>query len=95
MGVGLTLTASSLVVFAELEWVPNALIQAEDRAHRIGQKNNVQVQYLVAGGTIDARMGPSLVRKLNHIDRAVDGKKYVQEAHEYSWFEEVKNMLLT
>ena len=95
MGVGLTLTASSLVVFAELDWVPNALIQAEDRAHRIGQKNNVQVQYLVAGGTIDARMGPSLVRKLNHIDRAVDGKKYVQEAHEYSWFEEVKNMLLT
>lgn len=90
MGVGLTLTASSLVVFAELDWVPSQLMQAEDRAHRIGQKDNVHIQYLVAGGTIDARMGPSLVRKMNHIDQAVDGISIPAEAHEFSWFEEVK-----
>ncbi len=52
-GVGLTLTASSSVAFIELPWTFCDCVQCEDRAHRIGQKDNVTCYYLLAKGTID------------------------------------------
>lgn len=71
-GVGLTLTASSHVVFAELDWTPGAMSQAEDRAHRIGQRDSVLVQHLVLDGSIDARLASTLVSKQAVADKALD-----------------------
>ena len=52
-GVGLTLTASSNVAFVEFPWTYSDCCQCEDRAHRIGQKDNVTCYYLIGRNTID------------------------------------------
>ena len=72
-GQGITLTAASDVVFGELHWVPAAMLQAEDRAHRIGQKNPVNVRYLCAAGTLDDIVWPAVSRKLERLGVALDG----------------------
>lgn len=74
-GVGLTLTASSTVIFAELDWTPGNVTQAEDRCHRIGQTEPVLVQHIVMDGTIDARMAELIVSKQAVIDAALDTQK--------------------
>lgn len=71
-GVGLTLTAASTVVFAELDWSPGNMQQAEDRAHRIGQTENVLIQHLVFDGSFDVHMANTLVSKQAVIDAAMD-----------------------
>lgn len=52
-GVGLTLTASSRVAFIEFPWTFADCEQAEDRAHRIGQKDSVNCYYFLGKNTID------------------------------------------
>lgn len=70
-GVGLTLTAASHVVFLELDWSPASMAQAEDRCHRVGQKNCVQVQYYVFRDTIDEWIARQLVQKEIMVDMAL------------------------
>ena len=71
-GVGITLTAAAHVIFAELDWVPGNMTQAEDRCHRIGQTDSVLVQHLVMEGSIGSRMAKTLIEKQDVIDRALD-----------------------
>lgn len=65
---GLTLTAATTVIFAELFWNPGVLLQAEDRAHRIGQCDAVNVHYLLAKGTTDDSIWPLILKKLNMLE---------------------------
>lgn len=62
-GVGLTLTEAEVVIFNDLDWVPANHAQAEDRAHRIGQINDVHVIYMLFEETLDTLMYDSLDRK--------------------------------
>ena len=89
-GVGLTLTAAKVVVFAELSWNVSFLQQAEDRAHRIGQRNSVLVQYLLADGSLDDWMWRTVERKLVVTGSALNGhdasasSSFAQDAGEAS-----------
>uniref|UniRef100_A0A8C2HG78 Zinc finger, RAN-binding domain containing 3 n=1 Tax=Cyprinus carpio TaxID=7962 RepID=A0A8C2HG78_CYPCA len=74
-GQGLTFTAASHVVFAELYWNPGQVKQAEDRAHRIGQTTTVHIHYLIAKGTFDTVMWAMLNRKETVTGSALNGKK--------------------
>uniref|UniRef100_A0A672P543 Zinc finger, RAN-binding domain containing 3 n=1 Tax=Sinocyclocheilus grahami TaxID=75366 RepID=A0A672P543_SINGR len=74
-GQGLTFTAASHVVFAELYWNPGHIKQAEDRAHRIGQTMTVHIHYLIAKGTFDTVMWAMLNRKETVTGSALNGKK--------------------
>ncbi len=65
-GVGLTLTASSNVAFVELPYTYADCCQCEDRAHRIGQKDNVTCYYLLGKNTIDSVLY-SLIHKKKSI----------------------------
>ena len=73
-GVGLSVKAS-VEVFAELDWVPGVVAQAEDRCHGIGrgvEGEPLLVQHLVLEGSLDAKMAKTIVRKQDIADKALD-----------------------
>jgi len=73
-GVGITLTAANTVVFAELDWVPGNMKQAEDRCHRIGSEHHesILIQHVVLEESLDVYMAQILAEKLATIERAMD-----------------------
>ena len=70
-GAGLNLTGADTVVLYDLWWNPAVEQQAADRAHRIGQKNVVQVIRLVARGTVEEKMYALQQRKKNLVDEVI------------------------
>lgn len=79
-GVGITLTAGSDVVFVQMGWTPGEHDQAEDRCHRIGQKNNVQAWYLLAAGTIDEDIYDLVNAKRAIVDAVTEGDEVEQKS---------------
>jgi SWI/SNF-related matrix-associated actin-dependent regulator 1 of chromatin subfamily A len=70
-GVGITLTAASRVAFVEFAWHAAIHDQAEDRAHRIGAKDNVQCTYFVGKDTIDEHIYGIIEEKRSMSNSAV------------------------
>ena len=72
-GVGFTMTASSSVLFIEQGWTPAIHDQAEDRTHRIGQKNAVTAYYMLGKDTIDGDIYNLIEKKRAIVSAASDG----------------------
>lgn len=70
-GTGLNLTAANYVIHFDLWWNPAVENQATDRAHRIGQKKNVQVYRFICSNTFEERINEMINSKKNLADLAV------------------------
>jgi SWI/SNF-related matrix-associated actin-dependent regulator 1 of chromatin subfamily A len=73
-GVGLTLTAGRTILFLELHPSAEIILQAECRAHRIGQKNTVQCIYLIFPKSIEEILWQLTNKKFKSLTSIVDGK---------------------
>ena len=91
-GVGLTLTASSSVAFLELPWTYCDCCQCEDRAHRIGQKDNVTCYYLLGRGTIDQAVYKLIQDKKNTAAQIMNSDDDIPT--EKAYFNELVNLFM-
>jgi SNF2 family DNA or RNA helicase len=64
-GYGLTLTEAHTVIYFSNNYDLEVRLQSEDRAHRIGQKNNVTYIDIVTEGTVDEKILRALRQKIN------------------------------
>lgn len=68
-GLGLNLQSADTVIIYDTDWNPHADLQAQDRAHRIGQKKEVRVLRLISSGTVE-----ELVLQRAQAKLEIDGK---------------------
>lgn len=91
LAVGATLTAADKVVFNDLPWTAADVRQAEDRAHRVGQKNAVNVYWNVAeDNNFDENVAAILRRKYDLSKKINEGSQFTPE--EKAWMDKPVTM---
>lgn len=73
-GVGITLVRGSTVCLCELDWVPNTLLQAIDRVHRIGQKSQVLVYWFLVKNSMDEQLDELVIRRTKEAAEVLEEK---------------------
>jgi SNF2 family DNA or RNA helicase len=94
-GVGITLTRATEVLFVDLAWTPALNEQAEDRAHRIGQRDHVIVRRIVADHDLDRRMLEVLGGKQDLIAASVDRATISEKSSFLSVSDSLRTLLKT
>lgn len=92
-GTGLNLTSADVVIHLDLWWNPQVENQATDRAHRIGQKNTVEVIKLICKGTIEERILELQNKKKALSDNLIEGKDRDQNIISKLTEKDIKNLL--
>merc|ERR1711968_118061 len=77
-GLGINLQTADVVILYDSDWNPQADLQAQDRAHRIGQKKAVQVFRLVTDDTVEVKVVDRAQQKLK-LDAMVVQQGRLQE----------------
>lgn len=72
-GTGINLQVASNVAFLEYPWSPGLFRQCEDRCHRLGQKDVVNVYNLIARNTIEYSIVTKLEEKAKVVSQVIDG----------------------
>ena len=78
-GIGITLTAADTMIFIDKPFAPAYTQQAEDRLHRIGQRNSVQIITLLARKTVDERIEKLLQQKQAFFSQVFRGDEFKKE----------------
>lgn len=74
-GTGLNGQGANYVIVNDMEWRPTSMLQAEDRAWRIGQKRDVTVLYPIYDNTVEQVLYDTIERKMQIISTVVEGKE--------------------
>ncbi|RHY57242.1 hypothetical protein DYB34_001038 [Aphanomyces astaci] len=81
-GLGLNLATADTVVIFDSDWNPAMDAQAQDRAHRIGQKNEVRVFRLITNSPIEEKILSRATEKLNMNNLVVEAGKFHAKSKE-------------
>ena len=92
-GTGLNLTSADVVIHLDLWWNPQVENQATDRAHRIGQKNIVEVIKLICKGTIEERILELQNKKKLLSDNLIEGEGIDQNIISKLTSKDIKRLL--
>ena len=79
-GLGLNLQSADTVVIFDSDWNPHQDLQAQDRAHRIGQKNEVRVLRLVTVNSVEERILAAAKYKLNLDEKVIQAGMFDQKS---------------
>lgn len=92
-GLGLNLTAANTVVIFDSDWNPMMDLQAQDRAHRIGQRSDVSVFRLVTNSPVEEKILSRATEKLNMSELVVEAGQFDKRSVENDNSLERKRMM--
>merc|ERR1712202_81144 len=79
-GLGLNLQSADTVIIYDSDWNPHQDIQAQDRAHRIGQRNEVRVLRLMTVNSVEERILAAARFKLNMDEKVIQAGMFNQRS---------------
>ena len=75
-GLGLNLQAADTVIIFDSDWNPHQDLQAQDRAHRIGQKNEVRIMRLISSNSVEEKILERAQFKLDMDGKVIQAGKF-------------------
>ncbi|XP_072385053.1 ATP-dependent helicase brm-like isoform X2 [Diabrotica undecimpunctata] len=79
-GLGLNLQTADTVIIFDSDWNPHQDLQAQDRAHRIGQQNEVRVLRLMTVNSVEERILAAARYKLNMDEKVIQAGMFDQKS---------------